>query len=136
MPGAPPPPPGLPAFPVPPPEPDLPKELPLDPPIEGDNVGFGAPLEVPEVPDVPPLPVPDVPEVPPIGPVAKVLPVGAFVGLGTVNGDDGFATGVGADTGLTLGLAVGGAGFAGDGLFTAEGVCVVFCELLLCCTFC
>ena len=55
-------------------------------------------------------------EVPPIGPVDKLLPTGAFFGTGAENGVLGFATGAGAAIGLVLGLAVGGAGFAGDGV--------------------
>jgi len=119
MPGAPPPPPGLPALPVPP-DPLLPKELfPL--PADGDKDGLGeyVPLPVPDEAPVPPLPTPVGAEVPPIGPVESVLPVGALVGLGTLNGVEGF-TGAGAEVGADEGLAVGGAGFAGDGLFTAE----------------
>ena len=49
--------------------------------------------------------------------VERVLPTGAPLGAGTVKLDDGFGVGAGADIGLDDGLAVGGAGFAGDGLF-------------------
>ena len=65
-------------------------------------------------------------EVPPIGPVLNVLPTGAALGAGAVNGDEGFSTGVGAVTGRLLGLAVGGAGLAGDGFSTAT-VCFGGC---------
>ncbi len=75
----------------------------------------------PEVGAPPDLAPPVVDDVPPIGPVARVFPAVAPVGAGTVNYEDGFSTGVGEDVGIALGRAVGGAGFAGDGLFTLEG---------------
>ena len=60
-------------------------------------------------------------EVPPIGPVLNVLPTGADFGASAVNGVDGFSTGAGAEIGRALGLAVGGAGLAGDGFSTETG---------------
>ena len=60
-------------------------------------------------------------DVPPTGPVERDFPVGAPFGTGTENGEEGFATGVGAETGLALGLAVGGAGLAGEGFSTFAG---------------
>ena len=57
-------------------------------------------------------------DVPPIGPVDNVLPIGAALGAGAVNGVLGLATGAGVETGLALGLAVGGAGLAGEGFST------------------
>ena len=124
IPGAPPPPPGFPTLPVPPPAPVpfLPREeLPLLEP--GANDGIGAPVLEPAVEPlpVPPFEDPAGAEVPPTGPVAKVFPVGAFAGLGMLNGVDGFATGAGDEVGFALGLAVGGAGFAGEGLFAVAG---------------
>lgn len=74
-------------------------------------------------------------EVPPIGPVDKVLPVGAAFGAGTVNGVDGLATGAGVEVGLALGLAVGGAGLAGDG-FAVCGLDVVFAGCGFCAGLC
>ena len=112
IPGAPPPPPGLPIFPVPPGAEPL-ESCPPPPPADGDSEGRGA--YVPELEGLPLVPedfgAPAVDE-PPTGPVDKVFPTGAPLGAGTVNGVDGLATGAGVDTGLALGLAVGGAGFA------------------------
>ena len=76
-------------------------------PAEGDNDGLGA--YVPEE-DVtgPPTEGFDIPvgaEVPPIGPVAKVFPIGAPVGTGTVKAVEGFATGAGDDIGAAGGSA-------------------------------
>ena len=82
------------------------------------------------------MPVPVGADVPPTGPVARVFPAGAFAGLGTVNGDDGFAVGAGADIGLLLGLALGGAGFAAEGFFTFEDYCCTFAGVFEGCVFC
>ena len=116
IPGAPPPPPGLPTFPVP-------LVAPLDncplpePPIDGDSDGLGAyePELVTGPPTLPDLFIPLGADVPPIGPVDNDLPTGAAFGAGTLNGVVGLVTGAGAAIGLALGLAVGGAGLAGDG---------------------
>ena len=54
------------------------------------------------------------------------MPTGALFGAGTLNGVDGLTTGAGAETGLALGLGVGGAGLAGDGFSTAVG-CLTGC---------
>ena len=92
---------------------------PLPPLAEGESEGLGAyelPFEPPPeeaAPDFEPAGA----DVPPTGPVERVLPTGAPLGAGTVKLDDGFGVGAGADIGLDDGLAVGGAGFAGDGLF-------------------
>ena len=122
MPGAPPPPPGLPILPVPLADVPLVNCPELPEPTEGESEGLGA--YAPELVTGPPPPdfaTPVGADVPPIGPVAKVLPAGAELGTGTLNGVEGFATGAGADVGRALGLAVGGAGFAGAGLFVADG---------------
>ena len=122
IPGAPPPPPGLPVLPVPP-LPLLPREPALEPPVDGESDGRGAPEPLPfELPALePPLGAPVGAEVPPIGPVERVLPAGALDGRGVVNGELGLSIPEGAETGLALGLALGGAGLAGDGLFVADG---------------
>ena len=93
---------------------------------------------LPEPELVPPFPAPVGADVPPTGPVANVFPVVAPVGTGTLNGVEGFATGVGAVTGFTLGLEVGGAGFAAEGLLTFDGCCDVLAGActFCCCAFC
>ena len=109
-------------FPVPPAEAPLDNcpELPL--PTDGDKDGLGA--YVPELVTGPPVldfAMPVGADVPPIGPVESVFPTGAAFGAGTLNGVEGFATGVGVLVGLALGRAVGGAGFAGAGFAAGAG---------------
>ena len=95
----------------------------VDPPDDGDKEGFGAyelPLELDDdalEPDLAPVGA----DVPPIGPVERVLPGSAAFGAGALNAVVGFATGAGAEVGLALGLAVGGAGLAGEGFAAGCG---------------
>ena len=127
IPGAPPPPPGLPTLPVPPAEEPL-ENCPEPPLLDGESDGLGAYALLDEPPaEVPDFAIPVGADVPPTGPVDNVFPIGAAFGTGTVNGVVGLATGVGAETGLALGRGVGGAGFAGEGFSTAGFCCAGFC---------